>query len=168
MPTKKQQVKTVPERVVPSDTARQIIYVVLGAGLAIAAILGFITAEQGEQILDNIVQLAAALGLSLAAANKPKDSTAAELRAVKPDKEIAPKADLEDLENAPVGSILRNPSKPGLTRTKSAAGAWPRDDDPEQEISEHPEDLLSQGWTDLVKRTTHTVPVNPETGGTYP
>lgn len=66
------EIREVPERGIRSDNARSIIYIVLAAGLAIAGVLGFIDADEAETILDNIVQLAGALGFGLAAANKPK------------------------------------------------------------------------------------------------
>ena len=76
------ELKQVPEAVVPNDRARQIIYIVLAAGLGIAGVLGFIDPANTQMILDNIVQIAGALGFGLAAANKPKPVTYAQSRPV--------------------------------------------------------------------------------------
>lgn len=70
------QIKEVPERWIASDQARQVIYLVLAFGLAVATALDVIDGEAADQLLQTIVQVAGLLGFSLAAANKPKPAPA--------------------------------------------------------------------------------------------
>lgn len=66
------EVKEVPQSWVKSDTARQVIYIVGAALLAVGVAVGWITEEQSAQIVTTVTNVLAIFGLSLAAANKPK------------------------------------------------------------------------------------------------
>ena len=92
------EIKEVPERGIKSDSARNIIYIVLGAALAIATIVGWLTEAQAETILSSIVSVAGVLGFSLAAANKPKPVVYEQTRPVASERDTtAPK--ISDVDN---------------------------------------------------------------------
>ena len=66
------EIKETPDRGIKSDNVRQAVYIGLAALLAILTVFDVITEDVAEQIESIVLQVAALVGFSLAAANKPK------------------------------------------------------------------------------------------------